>query len=201
MEQTTVSSYKFSLVSAAITFILVSLLYFRVPMASSAMVLVLSLLAYNIELPMTMLFASMFIGTVSDLTMNAMATGLSSRVTPPSNWINMYKYFKQIGVFASAMFAGVLTTSMVLNTALFMTLVEEWQNIPHNPYYAVLMGFFVGAIWGVFVESGNAASARELMVFYKNTSGYLENRIWDGATIALTVGILELAGVRVTLNS
>ncbi len=189
-------------VTASVAFMLAALLFLNVPMSSSFLVLVLSITAYNNKLNVEMLFYAVAIGSLSDLTMNYLAHHFAPKMSKvPNNWQTMTIYFNQVGVFPSAMFGGVLTAGMVLNTALVMSFLETVLGWEYNGYVAMLVGFVVGALWGVVVESGRAEAAKELMVFYKNTKGgYLENRIWDGLTIMLATGLLHFGGIRVDLD-
>ena len=108
---------------------------------------------------------------------------------------NMIKYFDRVGSTRSSVFAGLLTAWMTMNTFVIDGLTTTDTNPKNmlsviNLKNIILIGFGVGALWGVVVESLNAKAAAELMVFYKNTpGGYIENRVWDGLTIALSAGI------------
>lgn len=128
----------------------------------------------------------MVVGMVSDLLMNMLCRYMVTQRENTGravNWFNMVTYFDTVGALPSMLFAGALTALMTLNTFALLG-----PNV--CPYTCVIkvapVGFVVGAAWGVWVESLRAKAAEPLMVFYDNTKGgYIENRLWDGATIAL----------------
>lgn len=127
-----------------------------------------------------------FVGALSDLVMNIAVHIFRARGN--TNTSNMVRYFTLTGSLNSAFFAGLITSLMVLNTVAFVNITE----VPNTFLYTTLAGFAVGALWGVVVEVWNAKAARNLMLFYKNTSGFLENRVWDGLSIALAVNLTKL---------
>jgi hypothetical protein len=100
-------------------------------------------------------------------------------------WNNIKTYFDDVGPWALP-FAGILTSSMVL---LGFAIFSVTKMAPG--WLMLITGFCAGVVWGV-VEVFNAKAALPMFVFYKNTSGFLENRMWDGASIALATGILLL---------
>jgi hypothetical protein len=127
--------------------------------------------------------AGFLIGSISDYLMNIIARTRPFNPANP-NWANMDIYFKKVGTIKSYLFAGLLTAWMNINTFAITGITPVLSN--HLPTIIAMTGFVVGALWGMVVESFNAKAAQPLMVFYKNTpGGYIENRIWDGLTIAL----------------
>ena len=141
------------------------------------------------------------IGYVSDYIMQLFVRFYEKHKRNPSSNSrsgNMVKYFNSVGSMRSSVFAGLLTAWMTINTFVIYGLTLS-NNMSVNMnredlIKIILIGFGVGAFWGVVVESFHAKSATELMVFYKNTpGGYIENRIWDGLTIALSSGITVVA--------
>lgn len=138
-------------------------------------------------------FFGFLVGMFADLIMNAVVRLLQG---PGRTNINaMVTYFDMVHMFPSGFFAGLITALMVLHTVAISKLVGLSSYMPSYVAYAII-GFMVGALWGVVVEAWNAKAARKLMVFYKNTSGFTENRIWDGLSISLAGA---LAGVAVGL--
>lgn len=114
------------------------------------------------------------IGAFSDLTLNFLAHLPSSKNV---RWAYMRSYFSDVGTGLAALFAGALTAWMVLDVVAISGGL--------NP----LVGFVVGAAWGA--ASQYAKAFAPLLPFYKNTPyGYVENRIWDGASTAFATAVL-----------
>lgn len=130
---------------------------------------------------MTVAVSGFVIGAASDYTMNIIAQSRKPN-SPNPNWTNMKTYFDSVGTTDSFLFAGMLTAWMTVNTFALM--------FSDSLLTTLFIGFLVGAGWGVVVESLHAKAAEPLMVFYNNTpGGYVENRLWDGATILLSSGV------------
>jgi len=125
------------------------------------------------------------VGMVSDYLMNVVCHYMVTQRENTGwsvNWFNMVEYFDRVGTPLSMMFAGTLTALMTLNVLVFF---DPYQCTTACIGKLIFVGFVVGAAWGVWVESLRAKAAEPLMVFYDNTKGgYIENRLWDGATIA-----------------
>jgi hypothetical protein len=183
---------------------LVALKYFRIPGATAAILALLvgtsATLYTSVEddearrqlgvwLAYTLL--GFLAGMFADLLMNLTTRLLTgARRATSGNMYEMQRYFGMVGALPSALFAGLITSTMVLHTVATSVVLGFGAR---DAVSLVLLGFFVGAAWGVVVESANAKAARELMVFYKNTpGGYTENRIWDGLSIALATGVASV---------
>jgi hypothetical protein len=127
------------------------------------------------------------VGGISDLLMNLLVRMF--RTPGNTNTNNMVRYFTVTGAINSALFAGLITSLMVINTVVFLRIT----GLPLTLAAMAVTGFMVGVLWGVVVEAWNTKGARHLMVFYKNTvGGFVENRMWDGASIALAAALTKV---------
>jgi hypothetical protein len=87
------------------------------------------------------------------------------------------QYYDRSGLWLAMLFAGFLTVWMTLPAVLL------WREAGAPLWALPVIGFVCGALPGVFVQ-GSPAMAN-LLPFYSATTGDLENRAWDGASIAL----------------
>lgn len=185
-------------VSFCIALMLVALLTLDMNVSTIAMIIVLLTCASMVKersSPKALIAAGFFVGAASDALMNFVVRQVDS---PNPNWSNMVSYFDTVGVLPSLLFAGALTSGMVLNAALFRDFLATPPIVS-----LIVTGFVSGALWGVWVESLRAKAAEPLMVFYDNTpGGYTENRIWDGLSIVFACLIVEYVfGINVSLSS
>ena len=128
------------------------------------------------------------VGTIADLLMNFLVNLFKTKGNKNTNINNMIIYFNQTGTINSSFFAGLITSLMVLNVIVFASILD----LPDTLLNLTLLGFVIGVLWGVVVEVWNVKAAKKLMVFYNNTKGgFMENRIWDGLSIALAAGVTK----------
>lgn len=100
-------------------------------------------------------------------------------------------YFTRVGALRAAVFAGFLSVWLVLPSVAIWTYLG-WE----QPLAVLPIGFMVGATTGVFSQSSRALAP--LLPFYQATSGNLENRAWDGASVLVPLAValaLQRAGV------
>jgi len=131
-------------------------------------------------LPLVAAFAA---GFLSDLALNAWFQG--TRATATRGRL-LRQYFDRMGALLAAVFAGGITVIMTLGTIAFAN-YADWS----SPVGLVAAGFVVGAGIGV-PGTQYALAMRELLPFYENTSGLIENRTWDGASQVLAMAVVQL---------
>jgi hypothetical protein len=132
-------------------------------------------------LPLVAAFAA---GFLSDLALNAWFRGPRATAT---RGLLLRRYFDRMGALLAAVFAGGITVIMTLGT-IALANYTGWS----SPADLVFAGFVVGAGIGV-PGTQYALAMRELLPFYENTSGLIENRAWDGASQALAMVLVQLA--------
>jgi hypothetical protein len=92
------------------------------------------------------------------------------------------QYYAHTGLGLAMLFAGLLTVWMALPAVLL------WRAADAPLAALPLFGFVCGALPGVLVQ--DAPAMANLLPFYQSTSGDLENRAWDGASIAMVCVLL-----------
>lgn len=114
-------------------------------------------------------------GAVSDLLLNfysSYSNGIRSKM--------LQKYFRIVGTSTASIFAGLLTVWLVLPSFVLYRSFDINESLWLFP-----IGFAVGFIIGSFSESSLAL--RPLLPFYKSTSGWIENRSWDGISVCVAM--------------
>ena len=124
------------------------------------------------------------VGSVSDLLLNVTSREMS-KTYRDGRWEAMVYYFDTTGTATAAAFGGLLTVWMVVGTLLLPVAMTLPQ--------LLVAGFAVGALWGVVCQDSKAFE--NLHPFYMRTSGYIENRAWDGITISYALALLQIAQI------
>lgn len=110
-------------------------------------------------------------GGICDLLLNlysSYSTGVRS--------VMLNNYFGIVGTYRASIFAALLTVWLVLPSyVLYQAFAGK------EPLFLFPIGFAVGFIIGAFSESSLAL--RPLFPFYKSTTGWIENRAWDGISV------------------
>lgn len=93
-------------------------------------------------------------------------------------------YFNNVGTPTAAIFAGMLTVWLVIPSVAIWSLLDvEFKGI--SEYWVLLIGFIFGFIIGTFSQPTKAL--KDLLPFYRSTSGYIENRAWDGISVVVAL--------------
>jgi hypothetical protein len=166
---------------AAPVAILVAMAYSDITASIAVMALLLALF-YLVEGKWQVAAIAFAMGFCSDLALNYYSrrthAGLRSR--------RLHEYFTRVGPVKAAAFAGLLTVWLVLpSVALWEYIGAESGLSPFSPWALLPLGFMVGAVTGVFSQTTQALEP--LLPFYQATSGNLENRAWDGASVVFAM--------------
>lgn len=163
---------------AVITFMLFS----TIPAATlfMAMLTALALYLHTSEpavLRVTMTAA--FMGLASDLALNA----TSRRSNAPRSAALQF-YFQKVGTWSAAAFAAMLTVWLVLPSfSIWMFLYQKNTDLHWG--WLLAIGFCFGFFIGFFSQPTRAL--KPLLLFYKSTWGWLENRVWDGVSVVFAL--------------
>ena len=137
----------------------------------------------------TLVITSLIVGSVFDLLLNGY-----SRIVPKhyKRSKGLRNYFNKVGTIKASYYGGTLASLMIMNTYALTEIFtdKENKNITENVITGLTLAFIVGAIWGVLGK--NSVAMKPLLPFYRNTSGMLENRFWDGISITLALGVVYL---------
>lgn len=119
------------------------------------------------------------LGAIFDLTLNLYFRGDRAQ---ESRSAALEAYFKLLGPVEASAFAGCITAWLVLAS------FDVWRFVEVRSVWFPFFGFLTGAFFGVLSEKSVALAP--LLPFYESTSGQLENRAWDGASILLVNAII-----------
>jgi hypothetical protein len=137
------------------------------------------------------------VGAVSDLLLNLIFN--RARIRGPRTFY-IRQYFDRVGTFTAMVFGGAITVSMTMLTIALTSLfglqtasVGVTGDVVLGDGLAVCaLGFVAGA---AFFPAQYSKAGRELLPFYSNTSGFIENRIWDGASEVWAMVWVQAAAV------
>lgn len=117
-------------------------------------------------------------GFISDVALN-LYSGTSMGIR--SQRLNFY--FGLVGPLKAAVFAGFLTVWLVLPSYAIWLFIDGQSRI--SPWWILLIGMVFGFLIGFLSQPTRAL--RPLLPFYKSTSGWLENRLWDGISVVFAL--------------
>lgn len=150
---------------------------FLLPPQGMTFIMIICLIMFLYKYPgyWKLCLSSFLIGAISDLLLN-LYVHKSTLINSPRIKTMIYYFNKSTTIFAS-IFAGMLTLWMCLGTYIITEL--KWTSL--------ITGFIIGVLWGCLCQ--NTKSFIYLYPFYMNTTGFIENRIWDGITITYAMFI------------
>ena len=149
---------------------------------SMAFIFITILINKDDYLVVSIMLIAGFVGYFSDLMLNIYSRYLGSHA--------LKGYFVKVGPVVASSFAFVATSWMVINTWLISTQLELDYTKVHEGFYIMLIGIGIGVLYGAIGERSKAM--RKFLPFYKNTSGWLESRFWDGIALVPPIGVLFL---------
>lgn len=142
------------------------------------LVLLCLYIAIRRDLSMLVLIA-LVLGGIFDLALNLYFRGDRAKEGRGSS---LRAYFDLLGPVDAAGFAACITAWLVLAS------YDIWRFVNVRRIWLPFFGFLSGAFFGILAE--NSVALAPLLPFYKSTSGQLENRAWDGASILLVNAII-----------
>tara|TARA_B100001059_G_C17724747_1_gene522778 strand:+ start:311 stop:901 length:591 start_codon:yes stop_codon:yes gene_type:complete len=160
-------------------------------LAVTLAITIIGLLNTDLRLPLALAF---MVGVLSDISLNLGSAIFQKNFKDSRRSKSLQIYFNSMGIAPAAIFGGVLAAGMIANTYA----ITESFNDPLPLWAELLIGFGVGALWGVVGHYSLAM--RPFKVFYDNTSGYIESRFWDGITIPFVMIIMYFVSKSSDLN-
>lgn len=121
-----------------------------------------------------------FMGFFADLGLNLMSStsgGVRSRM--------LQRYFRSVGAVKAAVFAGMLTVWLVLPSYAIWLYLDGVTDGGQSKFLLLPIGFFFGFFIGFGSQPTKAL--KPLLPFYQVTSGWLENRVWDGVSVVFAL--------------
>lgn len=131
--------------------------------------------AGNIAVIAAIAFAMGFISDVALNLYSGTSTGIRSQ--------RLNFYFGLVGPLKAAVFAGFLTVWLVLPSYAIWLFIDGQNRI--SPWWILLIGMVFGFLIGFLSQPTRAL--RPLLPFYRSTSGWLENRLWDGISVVFAL--------------
>lgn len=164
---------------------------FRAPVASIILLLIGATSVFLGKISFLAIGTSFLVGMLSDLTLNAYFRG---RRALKARGAMLRQYFDQMGTFTAAVFAGAITVIMTEATLALAAVI----GITGSPLGLCVAGLLAGAALGMPAQSSLAL--RELLPFYKSTTGPWENRAWDGVSQAWAMAWVQLTAAAAASN-